>query len=240
MKKLLFCVGLLSAAAMFCFVRSAAGQTAVPTALYRFMTHTLIIDAGHGGEDGGAVSVTGAVESQINLDIACKLEDILALYGTMPTMLRREDISLHDDSAVTLREKKVSDLHNRVAAVEGAQDPILISIHQNSYPSPRYRGAQVFYAPTAGSEFLSQQIQQSLNQNLDPSNTRQARQIPDTVYLMNHISCPAVLVECGFLTNPEEEALLRQDRYQRKLAAVLASTILAVQNDSNDIQEPLI
>lgn len=199
--------------------------------------YTLVIDAGHGGEDGGAVSITGVPESRINLAIACKLEDILSLYGLAPQMLRREDISLHDSSASTLREKKVSDLHNRVSAVEAAENPLLISIHQNTYPDGRYHGAQVFYAPTSGSREFAQQVQRSLSENLDPSNMREIKQIPETVYLMNHISCPGVLVECGFLTNPEEEALLRQDTYQRKLAVSLAGAILTVPEYTNEMQE---
>lgn len=198
------------------------------------ISRTLVIDAGHGGEDGGAVSVTGVPESQINLAIACKLEDILALYGVAPQMLRREDISLHDSDASTLREKKVSDLHNRVSLIEGAENPLLISIHQNSYPEARYHGSQVFYAPTKGSKEAAEHIQQALAAGLDPQNTRAAKQIPDSVYLMNHITCPAVLIECGFLTNPEEEALLRQDSYQRKIAAVLASAVLSWPDMKNE------
>lgn len=186
----------------------------------------IVIDAGHGGEDGGAVSVTGALESQINLAIACKLEDILAFYGKRCEMLRREDISLHDANASTIREKKVSDLHNRVDRVEAAAPKRLVSIHQNTYPQSRYHGAQVFYANTAGSEAIAKHVQTTLAACLDPDNTREAKLIPDTVYLMNHITCPAILVECGFLTNPQEEALLRQDGYQRKLAAALSGAIL--------------
>lgn len=187
---------------------------------------TLILDAGHGGEDGGAVSVTGAAESQINLAIVLKLDDILGFYGQPAVLLRREDVSLHDGDAQTLRQKKTSDLHNRVEAVEKIDGGILVSIHQNSYPQQRYHGAQVFYAPTQGSQELGQYLQMALRDGLDSENTREAKQIPDTVYLMNHVSCPAVLVECGFLTNPTEEAMLRDETYQRKLAAVLAAGLL--------------
>ena len=183
---------------------------------------TLILDAGHGGEDGGAVSLTGVSESQINLAIVLKLEDILALYGRPAVVLRREDVSLHDRSAVTIREKKVSDLQNRAAMVEGVEGGILLSIHQNTYPDGRYSGAQVFYAPTQGSQELAGHIQQALRTALQPDNSRESKPIPDSVYLMNHVSCPAVLVECGFLTNPEEEERLRDEDFQRKLAAVLA------------------
>jgi N-acetylmuramoyl-L-alanine amidase len=186
----------------------------------------LILDAGHGGEDGGAVSLTGCPESEINLAIVRKMDDLLAFYGVPHSLLRQEDISLHDSDAVTLREKKVSDLKNRVAAIQNTPNAVLLSIHQNSYPEQRYHGAQSFYAPTDGSQPLAQHIQTALQTALQPENSRQAKQIPDTVYLMNHIDCPAVLVECGFLTNPEEEALLRQDDYQKKLSVVLCAAWL--------------
>lgn len=186
----------------------------------------VVIDAGHGGEDGGAVSINGVPESGINLAIALKLEDVLAFCGTPPTMLRREDISLHDASASTLREKKVSDLHNRAAALDGLPGATLISIHQNSYPQSRYHGAQVFYAPTQGSKELADHVQETLRVAVEPVNKRLAKQIPDTVYLMNHITCRAILVECGFLTNAEEEAKLLDPVYQTKLAAAIASAYL--------------
>lgn len=189
----------------------------------------LILDAGHGGEDGGAVSVTGVPESRVNLEIVQKLRDTLALYGVDPMVLREEDVSLHDPEASTLREKKRSDLKNRVRAVEAVEGGTLLSIHQNSYPGSQYRGAQVFYAPTGGSRELAELLQTALREELQPDNDRQAKPIPESVYLMNHVSCPAVLVECGFLTNPEEEALLRDGGYQRQLAAVLAGAWLTAQ-----------
>ena len=189
----------------------------------------LILDAGHGGEDGGAVSVTGVPESRVNLEIVQKLRDTLALYGVDPVVLREEDVSLHDPEASTLREKKRSDLKNRVRAVEAVEGGTLLSIHQNSYPGSQYRGAQVFYAPTGGSRELAELLQTALREELQPDNDRQAKPIPESVYLMNHVSCPAILVECGFLTNPEEEALLRDGGYQRQLAAVLAGAWLTAQ-----------
>ena len=189
----------------------------------------LILDAGHGGEDGGAVSVTGVPESRVNLEIVQKLRDILALYGVDPVVLREEDVSLHDPEASSLREKKRSDLKNRVRAVEAVEGGTLLSVHQNSYPGSRYRGAQVFYAPTEGSRELAERLQAALREDLQPDNDRQAKPIPESVYLMNHVSCPAVLVECGFLTNPEEEALLRDGGYQKQLAAVLAGAWLTAE-----------
>ncbi len=189
-------------------------------------TAPLILDAGHGGEDGGAVSITGVPESQINLSIVLKLRDILGLYGVDPVVLREIDVSLHDDSANTLREKKRSDLKNRVAAIEEVEGGTLLSIHQNTYPGSRYHGAHVFYAPTEGSQSLAEHFQNSIKAALQPDNERAVKRIPDSVYIMNHITCPAVLIECGFLTNPGEEAMLRDEDYQRKLSAVVAAAWL--------------
>ena len=192
-----------------------------PVALGR--GRALILDAGHGGEDGGAVSITGVPESQINLAIVLKLRDVLGLYGVDPVVLREEDISLHDSEAGTLREKKRSDLKNRVALVEEVEGGTLLSIHQNTYPGSRYHGTHVFYAPTEGSQKLAEHFQNSIKIALQPDNERAVKQIPDTVYIMNHVTCPAILIECGFLTNPGEEALVRDEDYQRKLSAVIAA-----------------
>ena len=186
----------------------------------------LVLDAGHGGEDGGAVSLTGVPESSINLAIVLNMRDILGLYGVDPVLLREEDISLHDSSAATLREKKRSDLQNRVEAVEELESAVLVSIHQNTYTSSRYHGTQIFYAPTEGSQVLADHVRAEVREGLQPDNERVVKQIPDTVYLMNHIRCPAILIECGFLTNPEEEAKLRDEDYQKQLAAVIAGAWL--------------
>ncbi|WP_235964214.1 N-acetylmuramoyl-L-alanine amidase [Pseudoflavonifractor gallinarum] len=186
----------------------------------------LIIDAGHGGEDGGAVSLTGTPESGINLAIACNMEDILAFCGQPPLLLRRDDRSLHDSSAQSLREKKRSDLHNRVAQIEQFPEATLMSIHQNSFPNGAYHGAQVFYANESLTLPFAERTQTLLRETLDPSNQRAAKPISKDVYLMNHISCRAILVECGFLTNPEEEAKLRSSVYQCQLAVVLSGAWL--------------
>lgn len=186
----------------------------------------LVLDAGHGGEDGGAVSLTGVAESGINLAITLRVDQLLGFCGAPPVVLREEDVSLHDQGADTLREKKASDLRNRVQAVEQVGDAVLLSVHQNTFTDKKYHGAQVFYAPTEGSRALAETMQEALRAALDPENSRQAKPIPDSVYLMNHVSCPAVLVECGFLSNPEEEALLRSADYQTRLAAVLAGVCL--------------
>jgi len=186
----------------------------------------LILDAGHGGEDGGAVSLTGAPESGINLAVVLKTDQLLGFYGIQPMLLRETDISLHDPDAETLREKKVSDLHNRVAAIEGTANALVVSIHQNIFSNPAYHGAQVFYRAGEESKALAKLMQDTLREGLDPANKRTPAQIQDSVYLMKHITCPAVLVECGFLSNPEEEAKLRSGAYQSRLALCVASAVL--------------
>lgn len=198
-------------------------ETFVPQ---RFSGQTLVIDAGHGGEDGGAVSISGAAESGINLAVANRLDRLMGFFGVPTLMLRSEDISLHSKEAQTLREKKVSDLHNRVERINNIRDAVVISIHQNSYTDTRYSGAQTFYAPTAGSQQWAEQVQEVIQTILDPNNTRAAKQIPSTVYLMNHINCPAILVECGFLSNAAEDRLLQTPEYQLKLAVTLAGAYL--------------
>jgi len=209
------------------FHRAESAQSVFSPA--RCPEQTLILDAGHGGEDGGAVSLSGVPESGINLAIVLRMEQLLGLYGVAPVLLRSEDQSLHDSSAQTLREKKVSDLHNRVSAIESYDNATLISIHQNTFPQSRYHGAQVFYANEALSLPFAQLTQDILRESLDPENSRQPKPIPDTVYLMNHITCRAILVECGFLSNPEEDLLLQSDAYQLKLASALTASWLQLQ-----------
>lgn len=180
----------------------------------------LVIDAGHGGEDGGAISCTGVNESRINLEISLRLNDFFHLLGCRTVMLRTEDLSLHEAGANTISEKKVSDLKNRVKLVNETDNALLISIHQNQFSEEKYHGAQVFYAPTEGSEPLAKLVQQTLRTAIDPQNHRQCKSA-DSVYLMNKINCTGILVECGFLSNRTEEALLRDADHQKKLAAAI-------------------
>lgn len=223
----------LATAGYLAFWPSGAMQTAGPVDSGQLV---LVLDAGHGGEDGGAVSLTGVPESQINLAIVQKLDLLLGLCGQSPVVLRQEDISLHDPSADTLREKKASDLKNRVAMVEGTENGVLLSIHQNMFTDAKYHGAQVFYAPTQGSQEFAVFTQEVLRQAVDQANERQAKPIPDTVYLMNHITRPAILVECGFLSNPEEEGKLRSEGYQLQLAAALTGAWLQYSEELGDMR----
>lgn len=228
MKKI-FALVILAAAltaglVLFRSVRSQAGERAF--APQRFVGQTLVIDAGHGGEDGGAVSASGVSESALNLAVAKRLDAILGFCGVPSVMLREGDVMLSDPGGATIRERKVSDLHNRVKAVNQVENAVLISIHQNSFTDSKYSGAQVFYAPTPDSQGFAERTQELLRVTLAPGNGRQAKPIPKSVYLMNHISCKAILVECGFLSNRSEDRLLQTPDYQLKLAATLAGAYL--------------
>ena len=186
-----------------------------------------VIDAGHGGEDGGAVGTDGSRESDINLAIARRLDALLVLLGEETRMTRTEDISIHDGSASTLREKKRSDLENRVELVNSTQGAILVSIHQNSLPSSkRTQGAQVFYGKEEGSAELANTVQRALNQTVNAGNEKTKKAIDASIFLMKNVTAPAILIECGFLSNESETALLKSADYQQKLAIVIASGLL--------------
>lgn len=182
---------------------------------------TIIIDAGHGGVDGGATSCTGTLESNMNLDIALRLDDLMHFLGINTVMIRTTDCSVYTQGS-TIAAKKVSDLKERVRIVNEAENALLVSIHQNYFSDSRYSGAQVFYAPTNGSSSLAHQLQNALITAVNPGSNRKSK-YADGIYLMQHISCPGVLIECGFLSNPEEEAQLRDATYQKKLCSVIAS-----------------
>lgn len=188
----------------------------------------IVIDAGHGGEDGGAVAADGTVESGINLAIAQDIDALLRFLGCETKMTRTEDAAIYSDGAQTLREKKSSDLRNRAALVNETPNAVLLSIHQNSLPaSRRVHGAQAFHARTEGSEVLAESVQLALNAAVNPGNEKSRKAIDKSVYLMKSINCPAVLVECGFLSNAEETARLCETDYQRKLAVAVAAGFLA-------------
>ena len=192
--------------------------------------HTIIIDAGHGGVDGGATSCTGALESHINLEIALRLEDLMRLLGYQTTMIRREDISVYTEGE-TIAQKKISDLKERVRIVNETENGILISIHQNTFSDNRYGGAQVFYATTNQSMELANHLQKSLVLTLNNGSNRQSKKA-DSVYLMNQIKKTGVLIECGFLSNPVEEAMLRSEEYQKKLCCVITSSVSVFINNA--------
>lgn len=185
--------------------------------------HTIIIDPGHGGVDGGATSCTGIPEKQFNLEISLRLNDLFGFLGHRTVMIRTEDISIYTKGE-TIAQKKASDLKERVRIVNKSENGLLLSIHQNNFSDGKYSGAQVFYAKTEGSQALATQLQAAFIKYLNPGSNRQEKK-SSGVYLMEHIEAPGVLIECGFLSNPDEEAQLRCEFYQKKISAVIACTV---------------
>lgn len=185
--------------------------------------HRIVLDAGHGGEDGGAVSCTGKPESRYNLEITLRLNDLLHLLGYDTVMIRQDDSSVYQ-SGQTIAQRKLSDLKERVRIANRGTSAVLVSIHQNQFGEEKYSGAQVFYAETKGSRLLAEQIQGSFVQMLNPGSRRSAKQ-GTGIYLLEKVRVPGVLVECGFLSNFEEERKLSSAEYQQKIASLIAADV---------------
>lgn len=188
---------------------------------------TVVIDPGHGGEDGGAVSPDGVEEGSINLAVALRLESLLRFAGVPTEMTRRSDEMVCDPGLSTMRQRKVSDIHNRVAMVNDTSGAVLLSIHQNSLPSSTVtHGAQAFWNRQVGAETLAEGMQTELNTVVNTHRAKEPKPIAEDIYLLNHVTAPAVLVECGFLSNEGETALLQTPAHQTILAAVIAASCL--------------
>lgn len=227
-KKLKYSAAILALSLLFIITLYFFSVSAVSVSTFspRFNTLNVILDPGHGGEDGGAVSPSGIKESEINLDIAGRTRLIMGLYGVPTSMTRESENIYYPPEAETTHARKVFDQRSRLELINGTQNAVLISIHQNYFSSPKAFGAEALYSPTEGSEDFGKNMQDALVSALDNNNRRKAAKIPENIFLMNHISCPAVLVECGFLSNPTEEALLKTDAYKLKIAAVITSGYL--------------
>ena len=216
------CVMLTIAVILVCgYCANAFRKTAPAFALDSGVT--VVLDAGHGGEDGGAGSKSGIRESDLNLEIAQITNDLLHFAGVRTQMIRTQDISVYT-SGGSIQEKKISDLKNRVQMVENTPGALLVSIHQNFFPEAKYHGAQVFYAKTPGSEELAKRTQEYLRTCADPGNRRRCKP-SESVYLMEKVSCTAVLVECGFLSNEPEAEKLMQKPYQQTLSGAISGAL---------------
>lgn len=188
---------------------------------------TVIIDAGHGGEDGGASSTAGLVEKDVNLDIAKKLAEMLRASGVNVVMTRDDDRLLYDRGVDFHGRKKKLDMAARLNIMQKQENAIFISIHMNAYTSPKYSGLQVWYSQNhADSEVLANIIQANNKALLQPQNDRKTKGATSAIFLLNEAQCPAVLVECGFLSNQAEAAKFEDDVHRRTVALLLYSSIL--------------
>lgn len=215
---------ILSAMLYFTFMANSSADGVMTKPVLK---QTVIIDAGHGGDDGGAIGIDGTVEKDINLDIALKLEKLLKFYGFDVIMTRTEDIMTCDDGLDSLRKRKVSDIHNRFDVLEKNPDAVFISIHQNKFEDNSQHGTQVFYSGNNDeSKLLAELIQNSIVSVLQPDNSRVVKKSGSGIYLLYHAKLPAVLVECGFISNPAEVKKLNDENYRMKIAILIADGLI--------------
>lgn len=215
---------ILSAMLYFTFMANSSADGVMTKPVLK---QTVIIDAGHGGDDGGAIGIDGTVEKDINLDIALKLEKLLKFYGFDVIMTRTEDIMTCDDGLDSLRKRKVSDIHNRFDILEKNPDAVFISIHQNKFEDNSQHGTQVFYSGNNDeSKLLAESIQNSIVSVLQPDNSRVVKKSGSGIYLLYHAKLPAVLVECGFISNPAEVKKLNDENYRMKIAILIADGLI--------------
>ena len=191
---------------------------------------TIILDAGHGGEDGGAVA-NGIIEKNINLSIIKKLGSLLKSAGFNVEYTRTSDTMLNVEGS-SLRERKLSDMKNRLSMFNSSEKNIVISIHQNKFTQEAYSGTQVFYSPNnENSAKLSEAIRENIVALLQPDNKREIKKADRGIYLLHNAETPAILVECGFISNAQEAQKLKDNDYQNKIAFAVFSGLLEYYNE---------
>ena len=186
----------------------------------------IVIDAGHGGIDSGCVSINGVEEKDINLSILLKLRQMLEAAGFETAVTRDTDKSIHDTGVTGLGNQKKSDMENRLKLINSFDNAIFVSIHQNQFTDSRYYGAQMFYPEgSAASERLARSLQDNIVSRLQPENKREIKPVGSEIYLLHYANCPAVMAECGFLSNQQEADNLESDEYQSRMAFSLFAGI---------------
>lgn len=216
------CIAFLALSAIAC---GHLSKLAIATAAAE-KPKTIVVDAGHGGEDGGATGKSQKLEKDINLAIAKDLRQLLTASGFRIVMTRTTDTSLADPLK-TIRERKASDIHNRMKLVESQGNCIFVSIHQNHFEQSQYHGTQVFYSTNKSeSKELAESIRKRVVSLLQKDNERKTKPATSSIYLLWHAKVPAVLVECGFLSNEEEAVKLNREDYQKQMAFAICCGIL--------------
>ncbi|WP_028516794.1 N-acetylmuramoyl-L-alanine amidase [Ruminococcus flavefaciens] len=209
-------------------IAERAENGAIPVSLTDMENESpiIVIDAGHGGIDGGCTSADGVPEKGINLDILLKLRDMLEVNGFEVRVTRDTDRSIHDEGVEGIAAQKSSDMDNRLAIFNESDNAVCISIHQNQFTDPKYSGAQMFYSGSnSTSEELARAIQGKFREFLQPDNEREIKLCGKELFLCYYSNNPTVMAECGFLSNPDEAALLNTDEYRSKVAFTLFSGI---------------
>ncbi|MFZ2537966.1 MAG: N-acetylmuramoyl-L-alanine amidase [Oscillospiraceae bacterium] len=225
----LLCVFLIAILTVACFVvlpYNTIIRVISQSADHTFSSNTVIIDAGHGGVDPGAIGANGCIEKDINLSIALCLRDMLTANGYKVIMTRDSDIALHDEKYKRIGQIKTSDLKNRLRLIDKNSDAITIMIHQNHFTAGKYNGAQMFYGRINDqSQPLAEALRQSFKENLQPNNQRETKRSSKDVYVLHNAKNPIVLAECGFISNYAEAELLCNEEYQQKVAFTIFSGI---------------
>ena len=224
--KIVLIVALLAAAAVF--VKIFVSNGGLKPVISQNSRSTLVLDAGHGGIDGGAISDSGLKESDINLQIALKTEALVRFLGIDTVMTRETDTDNSDNKAYSEHDNLVQ----RAKLANSTENAVLISIHQNKFPSAVVSGAEVMYSDNDDSKALGLITQDNLVTLLDSSNRRVARPAPKELLLTSSVECPTILVECGFMSNPQEVQKLASNDYQLKLSAILAGSYIQFLNNT--------
>lgn len=212
----------LTASIVFCFVALAIcarfTERALPTAAAPSNKPVVVLDAGHGGMDSGAVGVTGVLEKNVNLSIVLALREMLEMSGFQVVLTRDEDISIYDNGVEGIRNQKISDMDNRLKIIQSYPDSVFLCIHQNNFTDPKYSGGQMFYNNNNSTNRTLAQIMQKRFAVLQPGNDREIKLSGDELFLLKSNPNPSLMIECGFLSNPEEEKNLSTWEYQQKVA----------------------
>lgn len=220
----------LTAAMIGCFallaVCARVTDNALPTAVETAEKPVIVLDAGHGGLDSGAVGKSGLLEKDVNLSVVKKLASMLKMSGFEVVLTRNEDISIYDPGVEGIRNQKLSDMDNRLEIVQKYPDSIFLCIHQNNYTDPQYFGGQMFYNNNNPDNRTLAQIMQNRFATLQPGNDREIKLSGEELFLLKSNPNPSLLIECGFLSNPKEEALLATDEYRQQTAFTIYSGLI--------------
>lgn len=215
-------------AGIFAFLAVCARITdrALPTSAIASDRPLIVLDAGHGGLDSGAVGKTGLLEKDVNLSVVKHLQQLLEMSGFRTVLTRTEDISIYDPGTEGIRNQKLSDMDNRLEIVQSYPDSIFLCIHQNNYTDPQYFGGQMFYNNNNPDNRTLAQIMQNRFAQLQHGNDREIKLTGDELFLLKSNPNPSLMIECGFMSNPDEEAKLGTAEYQQQLAFTIYSGVL--------------
>ena len=208
------------------FTLSALNNKSTAVSALPTSNHIVILDPGHGGADGGASGADGTLEKDLNLKIALKVQNLLQQSGCTVFMTRSDDRSLSTIEDEINRLRKVADLNNRTELADKLDVEAFVSIHMNTFSDPQYFGTQVFYSSSpAHSKYLADNIQEEIRM-IDPENTRETKNGSGSIFILNDVSIPSVVVECGFLSNEKDLSRLNTDEYQNQIAGAIYNGIV--------------